>query len=143
VALCRTLSLFQGTQYAYAFETSYRLRSIIFCLDLSDGANTVATFYATSIGSVIGPNYVLPSLKYLARVWFENGGVWFSACLDFRLTNTFSVEVELRQACRILFDAVTVRMSDAEAGTTIEHWQHDCMQSSNIIGVCHLTLVFF
>ncbi|TFK39093.1 hypothetical protein BDQ12DRAFT_683016 [Crucibulum laeve] len=98
--------------------TAARIVSIIVILramslfeELLEGANTVISFYATSIGPCVGPQYQSPNLPYLGRLWFNTSN-------------------EIRHAIRILFDSTVARMSDEEASGIAEQWQHHlpCLQ---------------
>ncbi|KAJ3575868.1 hypothetical protein NP233_g816 [Leucocoprinus birnbaumii] len=79
--------------------------------EYTEAANGVISFYTTSLSGCIGEAYKPPSLSYLASLWFQGSN-------------------ELRQAIRTVFDATISSMSDEEAISTLEHWQHyvPCLQ---------------
>ncbi|KAG6372767.1 hypothetical protein JVT61DRAFT_7165 [Boletus reticuloceps] len=81
--------------------------------DISDDCQTVMTFYATSLQTVVGPHFKAPDVVYLARQWLD-------------MSN------ELRDAARILFDAGVVKLSDEESAALVDAWQHHlpCLQPS-------------
>ncbi|KAK0201531.1 hypothetical protein DFS33DRAFT_1348146 [Desarmillaria ectypa] len=96
---------------ARALSITVTLRALGLFEELTDFANAVIAFYATSLPLIIGPNYKPHSLSYLARQWFDTSH-------------------EVRQSCRLLFDAAVVRLSDEEANAVAEQWQHHlpCLQ---------------
>ncbi|KAG7444190.1 uncharacterized protein BT62DRAFT_988008 [Guyanagaster necrorhizus] len=96
---------------ARALSITVTLRALGLFEELTDFANTVIAFYATSLPFIIGPNYKPHSLSYLARQWFNTSH-------------------EVRQSSRLLFDAAVVRLSDEEANAVAEQWQHHlpCLQ---------------
>ncbi|KXN83133.1 WD repeat-containing protein 7 [Leucoagaricus sp. SymC.cos] len=87
------------------------LRAVALFEEYTEAANTVVSFYTTSLSACIGEAYKPPSLSYLASLWFHGS-------------------TELRQAIRTVFDSTISTMSDEEAITTLEHWQHyiPCLQ---------------
>ncbi|KAL1744226.1 WD40-repeat-containing domain protein [Schizophyllum fasciatum] len=87
------------------------LRALSVFEEFADGAATVITFYATSLGACVGPAFCSPSLPFLAQRWLEGSS-------------------EVRHAARVLFDASAVRMTDEEAGSMVDRWQHQlpCLQ---------------
>ncbi|KAI5896258.1 WD40 repeat-like protein [Schizophyllum commune H4-8] len=88
------------------------LRALAMFEEYADSATTVITFYATSLAACVGSSYCTPSLPFFAHRWLEG-------------------TPEVRHAARVLFDASAVRMTDEEASTVVEHWQHQlpCLQS--------------
>ena len=48
-------------------------------VDVSDDCQTVMTFYATSLQSVVGPHFKAPDVVYLARQWLDASSTLFSA----------------------------------------------------------------
>ncbi|KAF8903093.1 hypothetical protein CPB84DRAFT_1728490 [Gymnopilus junonius] len=80
------------------------LRAMSLFEELTEGANTVISFYSTSLGVCVGPNFKAPSLEYLGRLWFEASN-------------------ELRHPIRTLFDATISNMSDEESVKVTEKWQ--------------------
>ncbi|KAK0185711.1 hypothetical protein F5146DRAFT_1071194 [Armillaria mellea] len=96
---------------ARALSITVTLRALGLFEELTDFTNTVIAFYAASLPLIIGPNYKPHSLSYLARQWFDTSH-------------------EVRQSCRLLFDAAVVRLSDEEANAVAEQWQHHlpCLQ---------------
>lgn len=92
--------------------TAIRLLGIVLALkvvalfeEYTEAANNVISFYMTSLSTCVGEAYKPPSLSYLAGLWFQGSN-------------------ELRQAIRTVFDATISSMSDEEAISTLEHWQH-------------------
>ncbi|CAA7261526.1 unnamed protein product [Cyclocybe aegerita] len=81
------------------------LRAMSLFEDLTEAANTVISFYSTSLGICIGPKFKAPSLQFLGRLWFESSQ-------------------ELRQSIRILIDATIINLTDADAIELTEKWQH-------------------
>ncbi|KAF8549736.1 WD40 repeat-like protein [Imleria badia] len=81
--------------------------------DISDDCQTVMTFYATSLQSVVGSHFKAPDVVYLARQWLDASN-------------------ELRHAARILFDSGVVKFSDEESCALVDAWQHHlpCLQPS-------------
>ncbi|KAF9220526.1 WD40 repeat-like protein [Gyrodon lividus] len=73
--------------------------------EISDNCQTVITFYATSLATVVGPHFKAPGVVHLARQWFDSSN-------------------ETRHAARILFDAGVVRLSDEESVALVDAWQH-------------------
>ena len=61
------MALFEGSAMHVRFD------GLILTLytELSEAANTVMTFYATSLASAVGPSYQPPSLLFLAQRWFD------------------------------------------------------------------------
>ncbi|KAK0459983.1 uncharacterized protein EV420DRAFT_1534284 [Desarmillaria tabescens] len=96
---------------ARALSITVTLRALGLFEELTDFADAVIAFYATSLPLIIGPNYKAPSLPYLARQWFDTSH-------------------EVRQSSRLLFDAAVARLSDEEANAVAEQWQHHlpCLQ---------------
>ncbi|KDQ62091.1 hypothetical protein JAAARDRAFT_29992 [Jaapia argillacea MUCL 33604] len=94
-----------------ALSIAALLGSVSLFDDLAEVANTAVVFYATSLGSVVGPSYKLPSLPYLATRWFESSN-------------------DLRHAIQSLFDAGLAHLSDGEVTALAEQWQHSlpCIQ---------------
>ncbi|KAL1733507.1 hypothetical protein EV714DRAFT_204586 [Schizophyllum commune] len=87
------------------------LRALAMFEEYADSATTVITFYATSLAACVGQAYCTPSLPFFAQRWLEG-------------------TPEVRHAARVLFDASAVRMTDEEASSVVEHWQHQlpCLQ---------------
>ncbi|KAI4523652.1 WD40 repeat-like protein [Schizophyllum commune Loenen D] len=87
------------------------LRALAMFEEYADSATTVITFYATSLAACVGQAYCAPSLPFFAQRWLEG-------------------TPEVRHAVRVLFDASAVRMTDEEASSVVEHWQHQlpCLQ---------------
>ncbi|KAF8158416.1 hypothetical protein B0H34DRAFT_797808 [Crassisporium funariophilum] len=81
------------------------LRAMSLFEELAGGANTVISFYSTLLGPCVGPQFKAPSLEFLARQWFDASN-------------------ELRLSIRTLFDATAAQLSDEEATTVAEKWQH-------------------
>ncbi|KIJ60314.1 hypothetical protein HYDPIDRAFT_177510 [Hydnomerulius pinastri MD-312] len=94
--------------------------------EISDDCQTVITFYATSLASVVGPHFKAPDVVHLARQWFESSN-------------------ELRQAARTLFDAGVARLSDEESIALVDAWQHHlpCLQPSGEKDSGHAGLALF
>ena len=67
VTLLRVMALFEGSAM-YAQIDAFVLTPYT---ELSEAANTVMTFYATSLASAVGPSYQPPSLVFLAQRWFD------------------------------------------------------------------------
>ena len=44
---------------------------IALSIDISEDCQTVMTFYATSLPSVVGPHFKAPDVVYLARQWLD------------------------------------------------------------------------
>ncbi|EPQ54828.1 WD40 repeat-like protein [Gloeophyllum trabeum ATCC 11539] len=80
------------------------LRSLALFEDLTDNANTVIAFYASSLGALVGPAYQVPSPVFLANAWFNASS-------------------ELRAAIHLLFDAGLACLSDEETNRIIDTWQ--------------------
>ncbi|KAF8627389.1 hypothetical protein AX17_006204 [Amanita inopinata Kibby_2008] len=81
------------------------LRTLSLFKEYIDSAKTVTTFYLTSLVGHVGPHYQPASLSLLALLWLRSSA-------------------ELRQSCRVVFDASIVRLSDDEANILVEQWQH-------------------
>ncbi|KAF9561801.1 hypothetical protein CPC08DRAFT_688535 [Agrocybe pediades] len=81
------------------------LRAMGLFEELMEGANTVISFYSTSLAACVGGRFKAPSLELLGRLWFESSN-------------------ELRQPIRTLFDATITNMSDETAMSLIDKWQH-------------------
>jgi len=47
--------------------------------ELTEAANTVSTFYSTSLGACVGPGFKPPSLEFLGLLWFESSSKVFAA----------------------------------------------------------------
>ncbi|KAL4080859.1 WD40-repeat-containing domain protein [Scleroderma citrinum] len=79
-----------------------------------DDCQTVITFYATSLASLVGQHYKPPDLVWLARRWFETMN-------------------EVRQAAKILVDTGVVRLSDGESISMVDAWQRHlpCSEGSD------------
>lgn len=80
------------------------LRALSFHEALHDDCETVMTFYATSLPTVVGKRYIPPDLVWLARTWFETMN-------------------DVRQATKVLVDAGVVRLSDEESVGLVEAWE--------------------
>jgi len=48
-------------------------------IELTEAANTVISFYSTSLGLCVGPGFKPPSLEFLGLHWFEAPSKIFSA----------------------------------------------------------------
>ncbi|KDR82569.1 hypothetical protein GALMADRAFT_237950 [Galerina marginata CBS 339.88] len=81
------------------------LREMSLFEELTEGANTVISFYTQSLAACVGPQFKAPSLHFLGRLWFEASN-------------------ELRQPIRTLFDATIANMPDEESIMVAEKWQH-------------------
>ncbi|PFH54032.1 hypothetical protein AMATHDRAFT_815 [Amanita thiersii Skay4041] len=91
------------------------LRALSLFEEYQDSAKTVTMFYVASLANYVGPQYQSPDLTFLASAWFRSS-------------------VEMRQSCRTVFDASIARLSDDEAGTMIEQWQHQLPCSPTNMG---------
>ena len=88
---------------------------------MSDSANTMIAFYATSLSACVGPLHRPPSLSFLAMRWFDSS----SKRLPLILVRSTELPIdELRLAARTLFDAAVARLSDEETNAITEEWQH-------------------
>ncbi|KAL0960599.1 hypothetical protein HGRIS_005631 [Hohenbuehelia grisea] len=87
------------------------LKALALFEEYSEAANTVILFYATSLSSVVGPDYQPPSLSFLAQRWFDGSN-------------------ETRHAVRMLFDAAVAALTDEETMSFAEKWQPQlpCLQ---------------
>jgi WD repeat-containing protein 7 len=97
-------------------------------LELTEGANTVISFYSSSLVSCVGSRFKPPSLDFLARQWFNASSMGLEVT-SWLVTDAIFVLDELRQAIRILFDASVANLSDEEAIKITERWQHHGKQS--------------
>lgn len=86
-------------------------------------ANSVINFYTTSLSKYVGEAYQPPSLSYLANLWFQGSSELIRIIFTSYISLTGPSD-ELRQAIRTVFDASISSMSDEEAISTLEHWQH-------------------
>jgi WD repeat-containing protein 7 len=84
--------------------------------------NTVITFYATSLGQLVGRLYKTPSLSCLARSWFQFSGVGSRYMTNLPLTVIYVDE--FRGPARLLLDAGIARMTDEESASVVELLQH-------------------
>lgn len=112
------MSLFEGSY----FQMIGLRPSEAFCnLELTEGANTVISFYSVSLGSCVGSHFRNPSIELL-------GGLWFEASSTFTIWSTIrnseTPSDELRSSIRTLFDATVANLSDEEAIRVTEKWQH-------------------
>ncbi|KIY66834.1 WD40 repeat-like protein [Cylindrobasidium torrendii FP15055 ss-10] len=87
------------------------LRALGLFEELSDYANTVVSFYVTTVAGAVWERFCAPSLAYLGRMWFEGSS-------------------ETRTAVRTVFDARVIRLEDEIAMAVTEQWQHrlPCLQ---------------
>ena len=93
--------------------------------ELAEKANTVISFYSSSLATCVGPQFKPPSLEFLARQWFDASSMGFETNpMTLLLMLPFLVLDELRQAIRVLFDASVANLSDEEAIAITENWQH-------------------
>lgn len=111
---------------AHALSIVVLLRALSLFEEYMEGANTVMTFYATSLASSVGPYYQPPSLVFLANRWFDGSN-------------------EIRQAARFLFDYVAAHLSDEETSAITDEWQHHlpCLQPSADREAMHSALALF
>lgn len=62
------MSLYEGT----SVSTPHRVTKLtVLSIDISDDCQTVMTFYATSLQTVVGPHFKAPDIVYLARQWLD------------------------------------------------------------------------
>lgn len=45
--------------------------------ELTEKANTVISFYSSSLAPCVGPQFKPPSLEFLARQWFDASSMGF------------------------------------------------------------------
>ena len=76
VAVLKTMSLYEGTSMS---ATRRVPQLIVFSIDISDDCQTVMTFYATSLQSVVGPHFKAPDVVYLARQWLDASSMSLSS----------------------------------------------------------------
>ena len=120
------MGLFEGT--SAACKSLQHLKGAHMHLELTEGANTVISFYSSSLVSCVGPQFKPPSLDFLARQWFDASSMGLEVT-SWLVTDAVFVLDELRQAIRILFDASVANLSDEEAIKITERWQHHGKQS--------------
>ena len=93
--------------------------------ELTEKANTVISFYSSSLASCVGLQFKPPSLEFLARQWFDASSMRFETKLMTTVINAIFLPLdELRHAIRVLFDASVANLSDEEAIAITENWQH-------------------
>jgi hypothetical protein len=61
------MSLYEGT----LVSATQCVAELIMSIDISDDCQTVMTFYATSLQSVVGPHFKAPDIVHLARRWLD------------------------------------------------------------------------
>ncbi|TFK48775.1 WD40 repeat-like protein [Heliocybe sulcata] len=90
------------------------LRALALFEEFADAANTVTTFYASSLEGLVGSGYRAPSPTYLANAWLNGAG-------------------ELRASIHLLFDAGIAYLSDEDANRLVETWEQllPCRQHEN------------
>ncbi|KAF9483399.1 WD40 repeat-like protein [Pholiota conissans] len=81
------------------------LRAMSLFEELTEGANTVISFFTTSLGMSVGPRFRAPSVEYLGKLWFGASN-------------------EFRHSIRFIFDAAISNLSDEESINVAEKWQH-------------------
>lgn len=79
IAVLRAMSLFEGTSEGH--ESFSYLKLTYIRPELTEGANTVISFYSRSLGSCVGPRFKPPSLEFLARRWFDASSTSFELTL--------------------------------------------------------------
>ena len=62
------MSLYEGTLVS---ATQCVTELIVLSIDINDDCQTVMTFYATSLQSVVGPHFKAPDIVHLARKWLD------------------------------------------------------------------------
>ena len=91
ITVLRAMSLFEGTYKGH--EGFQYLKLICMRSELTDGANTVISFYSGSLASYVGPQFKPPSLEFLARQWFDASSMGFG-------TNLMTLLLMLYFGCR-------------------------------------------
>jgi len=104
-----------------------------------EGANTVISFYATSLATCVGARFKAPSLELLGRMWFESSSEAHNVSIPIRITSDMNNADELRQPIRTLFDATITNMSDEAAMSLVDKWQH---YGHNVSFSIHPMLIF-
>jgi hypothetical protein len=77
IAVLRAMSLFEGTSEGH--ESFQHLKLSYMRSELTEGANTVISFYSGSLATCVGPQFKPPSLEFLARQWFNASSMGFEA----------------------------------------------------------------
>ncbi|KIN96873.1 hypothetical protein M404DRAFT_32838 [Pisolithus tinctorius Marx 270] len=90
------------------------LRALSLHEALYDDCETVITFYATSLQTVVGQHYIPPDLVWLARKWFET-------------TN------DVRQATKVLVDAGVARLNGEESVSLVRAWEQHLPSSKGSV----------
>lgn len=119
VLVLKVIALFEGANVFFVLPT-WLITSVT---EHTEVANSVINFYTTSLSKYVGEAYQPPSLSYLANLWFQGSSELIRIILISYISLTGPSD-ELRQAIRIVFDASIFSMSDEEAISTLEHWQH-------------------
>lgn len=96
---------------------------LVWSVDISDDCQTVMTFYATSLPSVVGSHFKAPDVVYLARQWLDALSMSRLGPSVTSSTLMSSTDV-LRHAARLLFDAGIVKLSEEESAALVHAWQH-------------------
>ena len=76
IVVLRAMSLFEGISEGHerysVSETNVYMRA-----ELTEKANTVISFYSSSLAPCVGPQFKPPSLEFLARQWFDASSMGF------------------------------------------------------------------
>ncbi|KAI6166690.1 WD40-repeat-containing domain protein [Pisolithus thermaeus] len=91
------------------------LRALSLYEALHDDCETVITFYATSLPTVVGKRYIPPDLLWLARKWFETMN-------------------DVRQATKVLVDAGVARLSGEESVSLVKAWERHLPSAEGSVG---------
>lgn len=91
--------------------------------DLNQDVGVVSTFYAASLGDLVGEAYRSPDLSSLATAWVCYPG----ARPDFTYSTgkaSFYLADEFREPAKLLFNAGLARFTDQKIAGLAESWQH-------------------
>ena len=79
IVVLRAMSLFEGASEGH--EGFQYLKLIYMRPELTEKANTVISFYSSSLAPCVGPQFKPPSLEFLARQWFDASSMCFETNL--------------------------------------------------------------
>ncbi|KAI6129661.1 WD40-repeat-containing domain protein [Pisolithus croceorrhizus] len=91
------------------------LRALSLHEALHDDCETVITFYAASLPTVVGRRYIPPDLLWSARKWFETIN-------------------DVRQATKVLVDAGVARLSGEESVGLVKAWERHLPSTEGSVG---------